>query len=64
MAKGDELVRYITEKVVTYVETPKEIRRERRQVKEHWSSKWFGMIPLSLSLWWQRAPFKRKTRIR
>ncbi|WP_138495571.1 YqzE family protein [Paenibacillus pinistramenti] len=52
MAKGDELVRFITERVVDYVETPKEIRKERKQVKtkEPWSSRWFGMIPASLSM--------------
>ncbi|ANS73893.1 hypothetical protein AWM70_04325 [Paenibacillus yonginensis] len=61
MAKGDELVRYITERVVHYVETPKEVRRVRKQVKEPWSTKWFGMIPASLSMWGQDV-FKRKRR--
>ncbi|OAB32835.1 YqzE family protein [Paenibacillus glacialis] len=48
---GDELklVKYITEQVVTYIETP---RQERHTgFKEPWSTKWFGMIPISLSLW-------------
>ncbi|WP_438349817.1 YqzE family protein [Paenibacillus sp. FA6] len=48
---GDELklVKYITEQVVTYMETPREERR--RAVKEPWSTKWFGMIPIGLTLW-------------
>ena len=48
---GDELklVKYITEQVVTYMETPREERR--KGVKEPWSTKWFGMIPISLTLW-------------
>ncbi|MNO95861.1 hypothetical protein D3C76_875150 [compost metagenome] len=48
---GDELklVKYITEQVVTYIETPREERRVR--TKEPWSAKWFGMIPLGLTMW-------------
>lgn len=61
MAKGDELVKYITERVVNYVETPKEIRKEQRtRYKEPWSRKMFGMIPVSISLWWGRLPFVRR----
>ncbi|AWB46862.1 YqzE family protein [Paenibacillus sp. CAA11] len=63
MAKGDELVKYITERVVTYVETPREVRKQQRiRVKEPWSRKWFGMIPFSISLWWSKLPFKQKTK--
>lgn len=62
MAKGDELVKYITERVVTYVETPRKVRRENRTAKEPWSSRWFGMIPFSLSLWWERTPVHRRKR--
>jgi len=49
---GDELklVKYITEQVVTYIETPRE-ERHHTEFKEPWSTKWFGMIPISLSLW-------------
>lgn len=48
---GDELklVKYITEQVVTYIETPREERHTT--VKEPWTTKWFGMIPIGLSLW-------------
>lgn len=60
MAKGDELVKYITERVVNYVETPKEIRKERSKPKESWSHLWFGMIPFSIGLWIKRIPIKRK----
>ncbi|OAB39926.1 hypothetical protein PMSD_02390 [Paenibacillus macquariensis subsp. defensor] len=49
---GDELklVKYITEQVVTYIETPRE-ERQHTEYKEPWATKWFGMIPISLSLW-------------
>lgn len=57
--KGDELVKYITERVVDYVETPKEVRRERSRGKQSWSQTWFGMIPFSISLWLRQMPFDR-----
>lgn len=62
MAKGDELVKYITERVVNYVETPKEIRKERSRSKpkESWSNLWFGMIPFSVGLWMKQIPTRRK----
>ncbi len=50
MASGDELVKYITERVVTFMETPKEERKRNTKPKEPWAEKWFGMIPLGLSL--------------
>lgn len=52
MAKGDELVKYITERVVDYMETPKDIRRSKVKGKEPWSRKWFGMVPFGLGMWW------------
>lgn len=62
MAKGDELVKYITERVVHYVETPKTVRREHKAAREPWRNRWFGMIPFSLSLWWKKTPIRRKNR--
>ncbi|MGF7045662.1 hypothetical protein J2T13_000122 [Paenibacillus sp. DS2015] len=46
MADDYKLVKYITEQVVIYMETPK----QQASVKETWSTKWFGMIPISLAL--------------
>ncbi|USB32200.1 YqzE family protein [Paenibacillus sp. YPG26] len=57
MASGDELVKIITEKVVHFVETPKEVRRqEQRNQREPWTRKWFGMIPLAIEMWWGSRP--------
>ncbi|UNK17036.1 YqzE family protein [Paenibacillus sp. N3/727] len=50
MANSNDLIKYITERVVTYIDTPKEVRKGRR-VKEPWIVRWFGMIPFSVSLW-------------
>ncbi|MGG4398341.1 YqzE family protein [Paenibacillus thiaminolyticus] len=63
MAKGQDLIKYITQRVVTYIDTPVEARRERRlerhnRAKEPWQTKWFGMVPFSMQMWagkWRRA---------
>lgn len=53
MAGSNDLIKYITERVVTYMETPKEERKHRKQIQEKppWTVRWFGMIPFSVSLW-------------
>lgn len=57
MAKSDDLVKYITQRVVTYIDTPQEVRKQKRQERltkrreEPWSSRWFGMLPLAIKLW-------------
>lgn len=48
--KGIDVVKMVTERFIVYMDTPKEVRRERRKAKEHWSSRWFGYIPFSLQL--------------
>lgn len=56
MAKSEDLVKYITQQVVTYIDTPREVRRQLKQERrtrrreEPWGSRWFGMLPLSLKL--------------
>jgi hypothetical protein len=57
---GDELVKYITEKVVVYMESPRGSRVRPEAVKQPWSQKWFGMVPLGLSIW--RSNWGRKNK--
>jgi hypothetical protein len=62
-AKGDELVQYITKRVVTYIETPKEERRQHRELrrtKEAWLFRWFGVVPFALSMWLEKRKNKLK----
>lgn len=59
MASGDELIKYITERVVHFIDTPKDVRRQAK-VKESWTTRWFGMIPFSMSLWKEDVTTKRK----
>ncbi|RUT27908.1 YqzE family protein [Paenibacillus zeisoli] len=57
MASGDELVKIITERVVHFVETPREVRRlEHQHQREPWVRKWFGMIPFAIEMWWESEP--------
>lgn len=50
-SSGDDLVKYITEKVVVYMEDPRASRARRQAEKEPWAEKWFGMLPLGWSIW-------------
>ncbi|MFF2093942.1 YqzE family protein [Paenibacillus sp. NPDC058174] len=57
MASGNDLIKYVTEQVVHYMETP---RAERKQTKasaraqrEHWMTRWFGVGAMSVLLWWR-----------
>jgi len=60
--KGNDLVQYITERVLRYIKTPREIRiekrRQRRQM-ETWVRRWFGFIPFSLGMWLKKRNRKR-----
>ncbi|MBN3522722.1 YqzE family protein [Paenibacillus apiarius] len=68
MDKGEELIKFITQRVVTYIDTPVEARRERKmerknRVKEPWSTKWFGMMPLGMKMWvgqWRGKPLYKR----
>lgn len=55
MAKSDELVKYVTQQVVKYIETPKEVRKQvkagKKESRESWQYRWFGMLPLALRMW-------------
>ncbi|NMO95342.1 YqzE family protein [Paenibacillus lemnae] len=62
MASSDELIKYITQRVVRYIDTPKEIRKSKPK-RETWSTRWFGMIPFSMSLWKEELVTKTQTRI-
>ncbi|MEK8130505.1 YqzE family protein [Paenibacillus filicis] len=58
MGKSDELVKYVTERVVRYIDTPREVRKQaragRKETRERWEVRWFGMLPLALGMWRKR----------
>jgi hypothetical protein len=55
LAKGDELVKYVTEQLLDYIETPKEVRRQvrehQKEIRVNWQYRWFGMIPFAIRMW-------------
>jgi hypothetical protein len=57
MAKGDEYVKFMTEKLIAYIETPREERKQTNVLaksrREHWLTRWFGWGPMSIMLWWR-----------
>ncbi|NEW08635.1 YqzE family protein [Paenibacillus sp. SYP-B3998] len=63
MAKSDELVKYITQQVVTYIETPKDIRKQTKanskEQRENWQTRWFGMLPLAARMIIERTKIKK-----
>ncbi|BCU82330.1 hypothetical protein JIR001_21130 [Polycladomyces abyssicola] len=55
-----DLIRMMLERMIWYVETPKQERKQLQKKKEPWTLRWFGMLPISLSMMMN----KRKERIR
>lgn len=71
MADADEYIKYITERFVQYIETPKEERRrsrsEARSARGPWHVRWFGMAPASIAMWWNNRrwrSFKNKLSVK
>ncbi len=49
-----DYLQFVTEQVVTYLDMPKEKRRQRKETKKRqerlMTNKWFGVIPLALKM--------------
>jgi hypothetical protein len=45
-----EYLKYLTKRFVEYVETPGEVRRQRKENREDWMTRWFGVIPVSIRM--------------
>lgn len=62
--KTEDYIKYLTEKVVHYMDTPAEVRKEQRSLtksaREPWLVRWFGLVPLSVLLWWNRRRQKKE----
>lgn len=59
--KRDELIKYITGRIVEYMETPKSraAAGEEARLKESWQYRWFGLLPVTLHIW--RSRMRRKS---
>ncbi|PYI56518.1 YqzE family protein [Paenibacillus flagellatus] len=56
--KTDDYIKYLTERVVAYMDTPPDVRKEQRSrlksSRAPWYVRWFGMVPVSVLIWWRR----------
>ena len=64
---SSEYLKYVTEKVVGYIDRNRSAEDEPAEPaklsKEPWLTKWFGVAPLGVMLWWNnRSEEKSKTR--
>ncbi|WP_112181296.1 MULTISPECIES: YqzE family protein [Paraliobacillus] len=55
---GTELVQYMTEEFMKYIDKPKRERKAQRKARKRkkqdnqpLSNKWFGLLPVSIKLW-------------
>jgi len=50
--KSNDYIKYITQTVVQYIDQPKDERKkqrlEKKQMKEPFLTKWFGVVPFAL----------------
>lgn len=62
--KTNDYVKFMTQEMVKRMNQPKDILKEKKAQKkrerEPSISKWFGMIPMSISLWLSRHMIKKK----
>ncbi|XEC93041.1 YqzE family protein [Paenibacillus tarimensis] len=66
MKDGSEYVKFVTQRVVRYIETPKDVRRQVRKeakaVREPWLTRWFGVAPLGIKIWWNGKKDRRRVK--
>ncbi|MDF2720723.1 MAG: YqzE family protein [Paenibacillus sp.] len=64
--KTEEYIKYLTQRVVNYIDQPAEVRKEQRSLqkstREPWQVRWFGMVPLSMMMWWTQTK-RRKLKL-
>jgi YqzE-like protein len=61
--KTNDYVKYMTQQFVTYIDSPKEERKQKREMKksekEAFVNRWFGVLPLGVSLMYRRYKEKK-----
>ncbi|PGZ96369.1 YqzE family protein [Bacillus pseudomycoides] len=60
----NDYIRYMTQQFVSYMDAPKadrkQKRQQRREEREPFLNRWFGMLPLSAALFYRQVKKKRK----
>ncbi|GAB2573509.1 YqzE family protein [Gracilibacillus alcaliphilus] len=61
---NNEYIKYMTQRVVKYIDTPKDqrkqLKQEKKQVEVPYSNKWFGILPFAFRLMVIERKRKRK----
>ncbi|ADV93210.1 MULTISPECIES: YqzE family protein [Bacillus] len=56
--KTNDYVKYMTQQFVKYIDTPRDERKERKEVRKETktpaSQQWFGILPYGFRLWLKR----------
>lgn len=52
MGDGSDLLKYMTNRVATYLTTPQASARSKSN-RLPWTTRWFGMVPMGMQLWWE-----------
>ncbi|MGD7009412.1 YqzE family protein [Metabacillus sp. 84] len=64
---SNDYIKYVTQQVVKYMDTPKEQRQQEKEIKKETRTpfwfKWFGVLPISIMLWVKKRKAKRKKKI-
>ncbi|RCW65387.1 YqzE family protein [Saliterribacillus persicus] len=47
---GEEYLKYVTQKVVTHLNTPKSKRTRKKNKSNGMSNKWFGILPFAIRI--------------
>jgi len=54
---NNDYVKYVTEKIVHYMDTPKNERKKQKEYRKEnqtiYPNKWFGVIPFAVRLFFQ-----------
>lgn len=62
--KTNDYVKFVTEQVVTYMDIPSEEKKskkeQKKQEKELFANRWFGILPVSMKLLTNRYRNKAK----
>ncbi|MFC5529217.1 YqzE family protein [Cohnella yongneupensis] len=62
MGDNADYLKFMTEKVVSYLDKSPEAaqtRQERKQLREPWVTRWFGVVPLGVSMWWGKLELRK-----
>ncbi|GAA3322015.1 hypothetical protein GCM10020331_040210 [Ectobacillus funiculus] len=62
----NDYVKFVTQQFVSYMDSPKQERKqkreERRNVRDPFLVRWFGILPLSLALLYKELRMKQENR--